>query len=240
METPKLVVIHNDVPIVGTFLIAKGLERNHKNLIKTIERCKEDFEDFGDLKSLKSKSTGGRPAQEYLLNEQQTTLLITFLRNLKTDDKVKTFKKKLVKEFFRMRQILDNVKAQHKDINWIETRQEGKEVRLIATDAMKGFESYAYGQGSEHANKYYMDITKMMNATLFIIEGKFKNLRELMTSKQLIIIAGAEYVIDKALKDGMKDKMFYKDIYKLVKERVQTFADLHGQSEIIAKQLALF
>ncbi len=105
---------------------------------------------------------------------------------------------------------------------------------------MQEFETYAIEQGSTNANMYYTNITGMMNSLLFIINGKFKNLRELMTPKQLSIVTSAEYIIDKALKDGMKDKMFYKDIYKLVKERVQTYADLHGQSEIMSKQLLLF
>ena len=79
-----------------------------------------------------------------------------------------------------------------------------------------------------------------INSLLFIVDGTFKNLRDLMTRKQLMTVSSAEQIIDKALKDGMRKKMFYKEIYKLIKHRVQLFADLHGQSEIISKQLLLF
>ena len=240
MKAKDMVVIYNDIPKVGTFSIAKGMERNHKSLIRTIDRHKKDFEDFGVLETLKYKSTGGRPTEEYLLNEQQATFLITCLRSFKHNDKVIQFKKALVKEFYRMKNAILQAKAQHTNVDWIEARQKGKEIRLIVTDAMQEFETYAIEQGSTNANTYYMNLTGMMNGLLFIINGKFKNLRDLMTPKQLLIVTSAEYIMDKALKDGMKNKMFYKDIYKLVKERIQTYADLHGQSEVMSKQLLLF
>lgn len=240
MEIKEMVTIYNNEPRAGTYSIAKGLERNHKNLIRTVDDNRKDFEDFGVFKTLKSKSTGGRPTQEYLLNEQQTTLLITYLRNLKKNDKVRQFKKALVKEFYRMKNVIIRAKAQHKDTEWIEARQAGKLARLQATDTIKDFEIYATAQGSENANMYYINITQIMNSLLFIVDGTFKNLRELMTPLQLMTVSSAEQIIDKALRDGMRKKMFYKEIYKLVKERVQLFADLHGQSEIISKQLLLF
>jgi hypothetical protein len=139
-----------------------------------------------------------------------------------------------------MRKVLENIKAQHKDIKWLETREKGKHLRLDSTDSIKEFETYATEQGSQNASWYYTSLTKMLNGLLFIVDGKFKNLRDMMTSRQLMIVSGADLVIEKALKDGMKKQIHYKEIYRLAKERVETFAELHGQSEILSKQLALF
>ena len=78
--------------------VVKNLIRNHK----------KDFEDFGVLhfenaKPLKG-SKGGRPIKTYHLNEQQATLLITYLDNT---PEVNQFKKNLVHEFYRMRKELN-------------------------------------------------------------------------------------------------------------------------------------
>lgn len=237
MKLKDIVVIQNGVPVAGTWLIAQGFEREHKTVINLIEKYRADFEDFSLLESKKYCSTGGRPVVEYLLDEEQTAFLGTLLRN--NSQSVK-FKKSLIKEFYRMKDFIIRAKAQHKDPKWIETRQAGKPIRLEATDAMKEFETYAIEQGSEHADTYYINITKMMNSLLFIVNGTFKNLRDLMTARQLMTVSSAEQIIDKALKDGMRKKIYYKDIYRLVKERVQLFADLHGQSEVISNQLLLF
>ena len=51
--------------------------------------------------------------------------------------------------------------------------------------------------------------------------------------------ATAESVVTKGISDGMKNKMFYKDIYKDVKSRVMAFAELTGQSKVIEDCLFL-
>ena len=237
MKIKGIVTIYDREPRAGTWLIADGFNREHRKILDVVKKYRKEFETFGLILGRKYKSTGGRPVKELILNEGQTVFLGSLLKNSAI---VVAFKLKLSHAFIRMKRVLDNIDKQRKDPVWIETREAGKPVRLIATDSMKDFETYAIEQGSQDANRYYCNITKMMNTTLFIIEGKFKNLRELMTSRQLLIVTSAEYVIDKALQDGMRGKIYYKDIYRLVKERVQTFADLHGQSEIMSKQLAMF
>jgi len=237
MEIKDIVTIYEEEPRAGTWLIAEGFNKDHRKILIVVKKYRKDFDTFGLIPERKYKSTGGRPVIELMLNEGQTVFLGSLLKN---SDIVVAFKLKLAHAFIKAKRIIANVKAQHTDPEWIETREEGKKARLVATYAMKEYEKYAIEQGSTNANRYYCNITKMMNATLFIVEGKFKNLRELMTSRQLAISTAAEYVIDKAIQDGMRDKMYYKDIYKLVKERVQSYADLHGQSEIMSKQLLLF
>jgi phage regulator Rha-like protein len=69
--------------VVGSYLVAQGLERTHKNVLQTINDYCEDFEDFGVLKTRKLKSTGGRAANEYLLDEDQFMFLGTLLKNTK-------------------------------------------------------------------------------------------------------------------------------------------------------------
>jgi len=84
---------------------------------------------------------------------------------------------------------------------------------------------------------YYSNITRMMNGSLFILEGKFKNLRDVLTTEQLMVVGTVERIIDKTLKDEMKKEIYFKEIYKSVKEKVITFAEMHGQMEV--RELAL-
>lgn len=240
MKLKDVVVVHDDELRAGTWLIAQGFEREHKEVIKLVKKYSTRFEKLGDLSPhiYRPNPGAGPPVKEYLLNEPQTSFLGTLFKN--QNDTVVDFKLSLVQEFYRMREVLENIKAQHKDIKWLETRKKGKALRLDSTDSIKEFETYATEQGSQNANWYYISLTKMLNGLLFIVDGKFKNLRDMMTSRQLMIVSGADLVIEKALTDGMKKQIHYKEIYRLAKERVEIFAELHGQSEILSQQLILF
>ena len=230
MQIKSLVHVHGKELRAGTWLIAEGFNRRHQDVTELVEKYRIDFEDFSCLKQEKLKSTGGRPVVEYLLTEGQAIFLGTLFKN---NEKVVQFKKKLVKEFLKMRRLLDSVKVNTQNAEWIEQRYNGKKLRLESTEAMKAFIQYAKDQGSTHADKYYMAITTMANKALFIVQGKFTNLRNVMTARQLMVTGAADGIIDRALLDGMRQKMFYKDIYKQVRDNVQVFAGLHGQSAII-------
>ena len=56
---------------------------------------------------------------------------------------------------------------------------------------------------------------------------------------QLSFLATAEYVAAKALEDGMRDQLFYKDIYKLAKQRIESFAVAIPRLNVIAIQAPL-
>ncbi|EOC1425734.1 Rha family transcriptional regulator [Cronobacter dublinensis] len=89
--------------VTNTDAIAKGVGRDHDTIIKLVDRNKSDIEEFGrvgfEIRTL--ETNGGKQKQRVaLLNEQQTTLLITYMRN---NEVVRAFKKRLVSEFFSMR-----------------------------------------------------------------------------------------------------------------------------------------
>lgn len=104
-----LVFVHglNEEPFTTDKVISK-CSKNQLQVVKNLVRNhKQDLEEFGVLhfenaKPLKG-SKGGRPAKTYHLNEQQATLLITYLDNT---TQVNQFKKALVREFYRMKQEL--------------------------------------------------------------------------------------------------------------------------------------
>ncbi|MBC8439309.1 MAG: Rha family transcriptional regulator [Deltaproteobacteria bacterium] len=229
----------------GTFLISQGFERKHEVVIKLINKYRDRFMRLENNKQFSNRfiiekvpaKKAGRPVEEFLLNERQTIFLGTLFRN--SNDTILNFKEKLADEFVKLREQNAALKQHQATGTYHITRDMSKLIRHEATDIMQEFERYAQSQGSDSPEKYYMLFTKMVNGLLFIVDGKFKNLRALMTIPQLMTTATAESVVTKGISDGMKNKMFYKDIYKDVKSRVMAFAELTGQSKVIEDCLFL-
>ena len=231
----------------GTFLIAQGFGREHKRVVDLILKYKKRFLRLEDNKSFLDRliiqkvpaKKAGRPVKEYLLNEAQTIFLGSIFRNT---DIVLDFKERLAREFINLKKQNEVLKKYKGKPVYKIARNAGKILRLESTNVMQEFVEYAKSQGSTNPDKYYMLYTKLVNGLLFIVEGKFKNLRDVMSTPQLMTTGAADQVVTKGISDGMKNKVFYKDIYKDVKSRVISFADLTGQSKVIEDclQLELF
>lgn len=93
-----IVTIKDGDAVTTTLVIADGTLSDHASVIKLVRTYQADLEEFG-LLDFKSESTGGRPTEYAFLNEPQSTLLLTYMRNT---DIVRAFKKKLVREFWEM------------------------------------------------------------------------------------------------------------------------------------------
>lgn len=87
-------------PYTLSSIVADFADVKHRHLKILLNKHKEDFEQFGKVTFKISPSDAGQMVRDYILNEQQATLLITYLRNTKP---VRAFKKELVKAFFEMR-----------------------------------------------------------------------------------------------------------------------------------------
>jgi len=116
-------------PYTTSEIIAEGATVQRRTIDRLILAHKADFEEFGVLRFEISKplagSKGGRPETIYQLNEQQATLLMTYLKNTET---VRAFKKELVRQFYAMRDEL----ARRRELRAI-----GKPVRRSLTDALR-------------------------------------------------------------------------------------------------------
>ncbi|MBS4461741.1 Rha family transcriptional regulator [Aerococcaceae bacterium zg-B36] len=81
----ELAYISNDKePYTLSSIIAECAEVKHKTVQQLIRKHKKELERFGVLRFQIAKplgNLGGRPTKDYHLNEQQATLLITFMRN---------------------------------------------------------------------------------------------------------------------------------------------------------------
>ena len=219
---------------VSTFNIWIGFGyKEHRSFKKVIWNNKSEFEEFGPLFESSTKDVNkkrGGQEKSYLLNESQATLLISLVKN--TPESV-AIKKRLVVEFFRMRSQLSKMAATKSSSEWQNIRKDGKAVYLQKTDVIKKFVDYATVQGSKSASMYYTNLAKMENKALFLIEQKYPNVREVLNIKQLGQVIVADQVVEKALEDGMKDNLDYKEIYALAKDRVIQFSNILGKSLVI-------
>lgn len=115
-------------PFTTSEVIAEcaGVKRHAIQVL--IQQHEKDFREFGkvsfEMRPLEGSKTG-QTVKVYHLNEQQATLLMTYLRNTCV---VRAFKKELVRQFFAMRKELLNIKT---------VKAERKPIRLGMTDAIK-------------------------------------------------------------------------------------------------------
>ncbi len=130
--TNKLVFLDPDSieeePFTTSKVIAENGKVQHHTVTRLIQTYENDLKEFGRVRfkidTLQTKG-GLQETKIYCLNEQQATLLITYMRNTLP---VRQFKKALVKQFYVM----------HKELNSRRvTRQIGKQAREALTNAIQ-------------------------------------------------------------------------------------------------------
>lgn len=98
-----IVIIKDGDAVTTTLAIAEGCEVDHASVIKLVRTYQSDMEDFGlvgfEIQPRPAGQHGGGDTEYAVLNEQQSTLLLTYMRNTVI---VRAFKKKLVREFWEM------------------------------------------------------------------------------------------------------------------------------------------
>ncbi len=227
------VMLINEQPAVSTFdLFERMGYKEHRTLKRVIADNYIDFESLGLLHldvQKPTKKTGGRPTESYVLNEDQFILLVLLAKN--TPESV-ALKVRICKEFSATRKRLKAFQAQRQLPEWTEERTNGKIQHKLKSDKIKEFVEYAKASGSGSPAMYYTNLEKMQNSALFIVDQKFKNLREVQSSTQLGYSKVADHIVDKALAEGMAENLPYKEIYKLADRRVKEFSALVGKSEI--------
>lgn len=91
-------------PETTSLIVAEGTGVQHKNVLELIRNNLADFEEFGrvafETRPRPQGQHGGADVSFARLNEEQATLLLTYMRN---SDIVRQFKKNLVRAFYELR-----------------------------------------------------------------------------------------------------------------------------------------
>ena len=160
-------------PYTTSKIIAECAEVTHHTIQELLRKHKADFENYGIIAFEMRKLDGrGRPMKIYRLNEQQATLLITYLRNT---EPVKEFKKNLVKAFFEMRDELSKRYLQ---------RELEKPKRKSLTEAIQAWEKAPKHAYSTLTNLLLKGVTGK-NKTQLMKERESKNGIDGLTSVEL-------------------------------------------------------
>lgn len=86
---------NTEEPFTTSEVISECAGVQHHTVTRLIQQHESDFREFGSLRfeiEVRKREVGATTAKKYKLNEQQATLLLTFLRNTPT---VIAFKKEL-------------------------------------------------------------------------------------------------------------------------------------------------
>ena len=209
-------------------VVAEHAEVQHHAVQQLISTYKKDFEEFGkvafEMRPLPGSKTGQRTTV-YHLNEQQATLLMTYLRNNKT---VRGFKKELVRQFYAMREILWKQRMERQTDTWQTARIEGKKTRRLETDEIKLLVEYAQASGSKNADKYYGNFTRLAHTAVGITAGE----RDTSTTSQLLDLRTVERVIGKAILHEIGNRTEYHQAFHNVKLKVLQVAALAMDSDL--------
>lgn len=188
-------------PYTTADTVAEYAQVQRQTVEHIIRKHKSDLEEFGvlgfEIRLPPAGSKGGRPEKLYHLNEQQATLLITYLRNT---EPVRRFKKALVRSFFEARQELSRRDAQ---------RAVKLPVRRSLTDAIQDsgenerFRGHAF---ATYTNLIYKTVTERSAAQMRKEAGlpKGADVVPLLTADELALVTKREAQVTTLLDCGMR------------------------------------
>jgi phage regulator Rha-like protein len=171
----------SEEPFTTSKVIAEHGKVQHETVVRLIATYDNDLKEFGILRFDIGKPTspkGGRPEKTYQLNEQQATLLITYMQNTLP---VRKFKKALVKQFYLMQKKLNGDRV---------TRQIAKQAREAMTNSIQGLPE------SPHKAMKYKHYTDLVYGIVFAknakqlkeaygITSKSQTLRDYFTAQEI-------------------------------------------------------
>ncbi|ANY87680.1 Phage regulatory protein Rha [Pseudomonas putida] len=129
----EIVTVFDGEAVTSTVTVARETDNEHASVIALVRKYQADFGEFGGVRFQIEpfETAGGAQSREIaLLNEQQATLLLTYMRNTSI---VRDFKKRLVKEFWRLAKAAP---AQPTDLSKLEILQmalESEKARVLLT-----------------------------------------------------------------------------------------------------------
>jgi phage regulator Rha-like protein len=159
-----LVLLHHNEPMTTSLAIAACTENEHGSVILLVRKFLNELEEFGEINFQTAKpgnsrfeianrvfeiencrSEKGRQTEFAFLNEQQSTLLVTFMRNSPV---VIEFKKALVRAFFAMRDSLQRIQGNATSPQFITSQaSHGADIAVAADRTFRSFMRAARSAG---------------------------------------------------------------------------------------------
>lgn len=210
----ELINIKNDEAVTDSLIIAESFGKKHSDVLEKIERIISNSAEKSAQCFKKSyyKDASGKTNPKYYINRDGFTFLVMGFTGKKAD----AWKWKYIDAFNSMEKII----REKSTSAWIETRQQGKLTRKAETDVLKQLVEYAKKQGSGHADMLYMTYSKLANKYAGVDK------RDNATVMQLNNLSLMEHIILNVIQNGITAGMYYKEIYKASKARLESMKDI--------------
>ncbi|WP_170244275.1 Rha family transcriptional regulator [Streptococcus suis] len=186
-------------PYTLSSIISDNAEITHHAVKEQIRKHLAELEKFGKVAFKMTPLESGQSKRDYILNEQQATLLITFLRNTAP---VIAFKSALVKAFFEMRDEVAEFRYQ---------RALEKPKRKVLHEAIETWQEAPKHAHSTVTNLLLKGTTGMNKRQLMAHRGGHNGIDSL-TSQELIRYQALEDMAIAMINLGMT----YQDIKNMV------------------------
>ena len=207
--------------------ISKEFDIMHLHILEKIRNLTNDLP-IVKSQFIESEFTNERNRKYpmYLMNRDGYMTLVMELNAKSKESRILLSEKKqmFIQAFNKMEDILLKQQNNKQNLEWNQSREQGKQIRLNLTDTIKEFVDYAFNQGSENAKRYYTSITKMEYKALGFIQQAKPNLRYTLDLMQLHQLILAEDLCKRSIEKYMKENLHYKEIYILVKQDIENFA----------------
>ena len=216
----ELVEVKNGFIFTTSNIICEEFDMAHNELLKKIRsftdilapvRFKEMYKEFD------YENSRGRKYKSFKLNRDGYMFLVMNIMTKKSATK----KMEFIDAFNLMEKILLN----QSNSEWLNSREQGKQIRKDETDTIKEFIEYATSQGSKSAKFYYKHYTNATYRVLELLEYKKPKVRNTLDMLQLNQLLLAENIVTKTIQKEMESKEHYKVIFEKCKTALELFAD---------------
>lgn len=207
----ELVILKNKQALCDSLQLARMFGKRHDNILRDIGGLLKNEETHEMFKKVtRVDEQNGQSYPMYYMNRDGFSLLAMGF----TGKKALEWKLKYIQAFNKMEATIRELSSQEH----LESRKLGKLTRKSETDVIKALVEYAREQGSKSPEKLYMVYSKLANKTVGVKD------RNLATVTQLNNLALVESIILRTIQLDMAQKMYYKEIYKDCKARLESLS----------------
>ncbi|ACH39992.1 phage regulatory protein, Rha family [Citrifermentans bemidjiense Bem] len=220
--TDALVSCQHRQAVTTSVVVAQVFGKRHKDVLRAITNLLADLEGEGvSRRSFAPRDytdERGKTYQMYEMDRDGYSLLAMGFNGRKA----LRFKAQYIDAFNKMERAL----LHRENLSWQDQRTGNKIGRRAETDSLARFVDYATAQGSQSARLYFMNVTKMTHQALNLVrQAAPQSLRDTIDSMELSFLTTAEYLVQQTIEEGMAAGLPYKEIYRLAKDRVTTYAE---------------
>lgn len=214
-----LVVCTRREVVTNSLKVSEIFKKKHQHVLEAIRKveCSAEF----SQSNFRPRTYADERGKTWPMFEV-TRDGFSFLAMGFTGKRAAVFKERYISAFNQMERVLQN----HNNLSWQDHRTGNKIGRRAETDTIARFVDYATSQGSQSARLYYMNVTKMTHQALNLMrQAAPQALRDTIDSMELSFLTTAEYLVQQTIEAAMAAGLPYKDIYRLAKDRVTTYAE---------------